>query len=313
MTKQFIKKSVPVLAASALMFSAVPVAAEEHNVENIIENSRDAMNSLESVSVSTDIEFSYESEFEQIVDYHESEEDIISSPFMMRGFYKTTADDGSEWNWTIYSTEDAFYNQDSDGPWVVIREGDEGFERPDFSEVMDQTYFYDIDEFADGFSVSEEDGTYILTYESEGGNYEDVLEPSLSEDMENGLTLDGDMEEYDEITDVSFEVRIDMETYYLTDVHREFHTSFTEEGVTYDVKDSMWRNFHNYNSVEPFEVPAEVVDEAIGYDEYYPDYYEEGDELPATATNYPLYLVTGLLVAAASGGILVMSRRKTAQ
>ncbi|PTL38510.1 hypothetical protein C6Y45_10710 [Alkalicoccus saliphilus] len=309
MTKQYVRKSVPVLACSALLFSAAPVSAEEHSVEDVIENSREAMYNLESLSVDTEIEYSYERGEEQIVDYHVSEEDIISSPFMMRGFYTTTADDGSEFNWAMYSTESAFYNQDSDGPWVVIREGDEGFERPDFKTTMDEMYFYDIDLFADEFSLSEEDGMYVLTYDSSGGTYEDVLEPSLSGDMDEGLT--GDVDEYDEITDVFYEVHIDKETYYLTDMYREFHTSYTDEGERIDVRDSLWRTFHNFNGVEPFEVPSEVVDGAVDYADYYPDYYEEGDELPATANNYPFYVLAGLLTAAAAGGLLAVSRRKT--
>jgi LPXTG-motif cell wall-anchored protein len=317
MTKQFVKKSVPVLVCSALLFSAAPVSAEEHSVEDIIENSREAMNNLESISARTEIEFTYESGLDHFVDYHEFEEDIFSSPFMLRGSYTSIADSGEETNWGTYSTEDAYYTQDIDGTWLAVKEGDEGFERPDFTEIMHQWYFYEIDEFAAEFSLSEEDETYILTYESEGGTYEDVLEPSSSEDLESGAAgLNGSVEEDYEITDLFFEVHIDKETYYLKDTYKDFYTSYTYDGVTTDVREVVWTNLYNHNSVEPFEVPAEVVEGALSYDEYYSDYEgeyaedEHGDELPATASDYPFYVLAGLLTVAAAGGMLVISRRK---
>ncbi|WP_147804554.1 DUF6612 family protein [Alkalicoccus halolimnae] len=320
MINKFIKKSAPVLACSALVFSAVPASAEEHNVENIIENSMEAMNSLESVSALTEIEYSHDSELENFVDYHEFEEDIIADPFIMRGFY-TTISGGVETNWTTYFTEDAYYTQDIDGTWLVTseeEEAEEGFEPLDFGELLYQWYFYEIDEFTDDYTLSEEDGTYILTYESEGGTYEDVIEPSSSEDLESGEAgLNGSMDEEYEVTDLFYEVHIDMETYYVTDIYKDYQSSYTYDGVTSDIRETVSTNFYNYNSVEPIEVPAEVIEGAVTYDEYYSDYEEEyseeeqGDELPATASSYPFYMLAGLLTAAAAGGVLFMGRRKT--
>nr|WP_272873243.1 LPXTG cell wall anchor domain-containing protein [Alteribacter salitolerans] len=71
-------------------------------------------------------------------------------------------------------------------------------------------------------------------------------------------------------------------------------------------------SFHNYNSVEDFDLPSEVKEEAEDLDDIIEEGLEEaeeGGELPATATNTPMMTLGGLVLALTAGALLIVRRR----
>ncbi|PTL38509.1 DUF6612 family protein [Alkalicoccus saliphilus] len=293
---------------SVMMLAAVPISAQALSPEELIQDSRNAMESLDSYSIHTEITYSDISEFGEFEGSYEAHEDIFTSPFKMRT-QASTEYDGDTDSWTTYLTEDAYYFTDFEDTWFKITADNPEFDMLAYGSTA-EGYFEEI-EALDGFTVTEEDEAYVLTYESDETGYEDVLDPTLEgEDDEITAEL--------RINNLFYEVHISKETNYLTEIHREYETVYEyEDGRTgEEFKESSRTTFYNFNSAEEFEIPAEVIEGALDYDDYYFDYEEEfmeenGDELPATASDYPFYVLGGLLTAAAAGAMLVISRRKT--
>jgi LPXTG-motif cell wall-anchored protein len=300
------KHSIGPAAASVMMLAAVPVSAQELSPEELIKDSRSAMESLDSYSIHTEITYSDSSEIGEFEGYYEAHEDIFTNPFKMRT-QASSEYDGAEDSWTTYLTEEAYYFTDFEDTWFKITAGHPEFDMLAYGSTA-EGYFDEI-EGLDGFSVTEEEDVYVLTYESDGSGYEDILEPSMEEDS-GEVTVDL------RVNNLFYEVQISKETNYLTNIHREYQTVYEyEDGTREEFNESSHTAFSNFNSAEEFEIPAEVIEGALDFDDYYYDHEEEyseeeyGDELPATASSSPFYMLTGLLTAA--GGMLFMVRRKT--
>jgi LPXTG-motif cell wall-anchored protein len=299
------KKFISVTAAGTLLFAASPVSAQETSAETILNDTRAAMDSLESYSLRTEVEGTvYDSEFGDFDYNYQVDQDIIVEPFTLRSDTVSVYDNYEE-SYRSYWNEEGYFMEQMDGSWIKLFDGLGDFEG---ANLIAQQYLDEIELYAGDFSVEEEDGYYVLTYDLDGEIIEDYPEPSLNGNG-NGdeLDLSEDAVEDFEVTALSYEIYIDQETGYLTDYYSDFTTEITyADGESLTIEESEYTQFHNFNSVESFEVPAEVIKEAEEglVDE---DTTEEGDELPATSTSYPAYTFIGLLLFGA--GALFLFRR----
>lgn len=288
------------------------VANEDLTAEDVLNQSNEAMESLHSYSSTIDLhqlmDDGVSGEMEM---YSEIQQDVILDPFKLRQVMTSTLPDGSTETITSYFTEDGYFMEDPEGGWMQLTD--------DMNDMNGTAYdpndqIYQMEAYADDLVLSEEGGYYVITYEGDGDELSTLMNDLTEEGMsdEDTALMEEMMAEF-EIHDFSYVLYIDMDTYFLDSMVLELDMEIHAEG---EESVSIWQNlemsFYNFNSVEDFEIPQEAIEESDDLHEVIDEAIEEaeeGDELPATATNNPIMAFGGLLLAMAAGGVLFMRRR----
>ncbi|MBU9671834.1 LPXTG cell wall anchor domain-containing protein [Planococcus sp. CP5-4] len=122
------------------------------------------------------------------------------------------------------------------------------------------------------------------------------------------MSMEGMMEEIN-FNELSYEMTIAKDTFYLTDMSMYVDMDISAAGESLNMVQSTDMTISNFNGVEPIMVPQDVLDNAVPLE----GVIEEGGELPDTASNNPLYAFTGLGLATLGAGLLLFRRRTAAQ
>ncbi|SDN65218.1 DUF6612 family protein [Alkalicoccus daliensis] len=293
------KKAVICMSAVAL-FAAPAAVSAESDAADILNQSNEAMDSLDSFSSTVYMEMSIVENGEAFTTEATVEQDVFLDPFKLRQETTTVLPElGEEETLMSYMTEDGFYQEDGEGGWIRLDDG-----LGDMMTAQDQ--LMDAGPIAEHMDVTEEDGYYVLTYTGEPEDFEDVMEAVYEMDGMNG-DMEGmeEMEDMMNIEDISYEMHIDQDTYYVTDAVVDLTMSMEMEGMSVTMEQMMEMSFHNFNNVEDFDLPQEAL-EADDLEDVLEE--ELGDEMPATATSYPLWAGFGIALAAA--GMFFMTGRR---
>ncbi|WP_444684807.1 DUF6612 family protein [Alkalicoccus luteus] len=293
------KKAV-ICMSTAVLFAAPAAVSANGDAANILAHSNDAMDSLESYSSTIELEQTITENGEGFTTESIIEQDIIVDPFKLRQETTTIIPElGEEETLLSYWTDEGFFQEDGEGGWIRL---DDGMD----DAMMAQDSLGDTEAWADDFDVSEEDGYYVLTYTGDADDLDDLAEAfdDMNGDMEG---MPEEMEAMMEVEDFSYELHIDSETYYVTEALIDLSLDMDIDGITASIEQLMTISFHNFNGVEDFDVPEEAL-AAEDLEEVLED--ELGDELPATATSYPLWMGIGIALAAA-GTFFITGRRGT--
>ncbi|WP_183163718.1 LPXTG cell wall anchor domain-containing protein [Alteribacter keqinensis] len=286
-------------------------ANSDMSAQDVLNHSNEAMADLSSFSSSMSIHQTISDEMSGEMDLHSIvEQDVILDPFKLKQTMTTSLDGAEDMTLTSYWTDEGFFQEDPEGGWMKIAEGT--------GEMEGLTYHpgdqvNEMEMMGDDVSLSEEGSYYVITYEGDGEELTDFMNETMNGSMEDEETvmmeeMMGDIE----INDFSYELYIDMETHYLSEMFLEMDMDIHMEGETANIYQMIDMSFHNYNSVEDFDLPSEVKKEAKDLDDIIEEGLEEAEEggkLPATATNTPMMTLGGLVLALTAGALLIVRRR----
>ncbi len=309
-----LKKAIPASFAALLVTAAAtPVLADEMSAAEVLQKSNEAMASLDSYSSETKMELTIPDPMsgETITLPIHSMEDVTFNPFAMHQTVTTTGPDGSEETLESYWTEDGFYQQDPMGGWIQLPSDlTEGLD-----ELINMTNAGDqvaqAEAFADDMSIEDLGDSYQLSYEGDGEELMEVVMEtfeSLMAEEDPSMSMEDILEDIN-FNDFSYDMTIDKDTFYLTEMSMYIDMDISAEGETLNLMQSIDMSIHNFNGVEPIVVPQDVLDSAVPMEEM----AEEGGELPDTASNNPLFALGGMALAALGAGLLVFRRRSVTQ
>ncbi|WP_328587723.1 DUF6612 family protein [Alteribacter lacisalsi] len=306
------KTAVAALSCTVLFAgSAMTASADEISAEDVLNHANEAMAGLDSYSSLMEAHQVISDEMMGDFESHTTaEQDIIMNPFKLREVMNISVD-GEEFTITTYWTEEGIYIGDEEG-WIKME--DEGLHEIMFDP---ESQLGDLYGHHEELSLTEEDGYYVLTYDGDGEELMHLFEMGGNGNGYNGEDemLDdmmGDFMEDVEISHFWYELHVDAETHYVTGIEMEMDMEFHFEGETQTIEQWIDISYHNFNSVEDFDVPAEVKEQAQHIDELAEELIEEaeeGDEMAATATSTPLMALAGLLTAAGAAAVLATRRR----
>ena len=286
-------------------------ANDEKTAEEVLKQANEAMENLESFSSTSDLHQVISDDVSGEMEIHtEIEQDVILDPFKLRQIVTTSLPEGGEETLTSYWTEDGYFQEDHEGGWLKISDG---------TEDLDQMAHYpshqldEMEGLSGDLNLSEEGNYYVVTYNGDGDELANLMNQAMNDGMnDEDKEMMEEMMADTEVNDFSYEIFIDMDTYYLSKMNLELDMEIHVEGETTSIEQMLEMSFYNFDSVEDFDIPQEVIEEAKDIEEVIDEAIEEaeeGDELPATATNNPMMAVGGLLLAITAGGILFVRRR----
>ena len=310
-----LKKKLTTITAvtmSALLIGGNSTFAnDEKTAEEVLKQANEAMENLESFSSTSDLHQVISDDVSGEMEIHtEIEQDVILDPFKLRQIVTTSLPEGGEETLTSYWTEDGYFQEDHEGGWLKISDGSEDLDQ------MAHHPSHQLDEMeglSGDLNLSEEGNYYVVTYNGDGDELANLMNQAMNDGMnDEDKEMMEEMMADTEVNDFSYEIFIDMDTYYLSKMNLELDMEIHVEGETTSMEQMLEMSFYNFDSVEDFDIPQEVIEEAKDIEEVIDEAIEEaeeGDELPATATNNPMMAVGGLLLAITAGGILFVRRR----
>ncbi|TMW73445.1 DUF6612 family protein [Alteribacter natronophilus] len=301
-----VKKTAAAALSVSVLFagSAMTGHAGDKSAEEVLNHANDAMADLESYSALIETHQTISDDVMGETEAHTTtEQDVIMNPFKLREVMTVSAE-GEEFTVTTYWTEEGLYIGDETGEWIKIE--DDGL----YEVMFDPDHqLGGVNGYGEDLSLSEEDGYYVITYDGDGEELMHLFEMGGTGQEGEGdfmAELGGDME----ISHFWYELQIDSDTHYLTGIEMEMDITFNFEDESQTIEQLIEVTYHNFNSVEDFDVPADVREQAEDLEEAIEEEMEEdGDELPATATNTPMMALAGLLTAAGAAAILAVRRR----
>ncbi|WP_100398928.1 DUF6612 family protein [Bacillus sp. FJAT-44742] len=326
MAKKFLVTGTSLTLAAVLTFA--PSAAGASSASDVLKQSGEAMKDINSFSTTIDIHQTMNDplgEQTEISSY--IEQDIIIEPFALWQKETTLIEElGEEITLESYWTEEGMYQEEPDGSWVRLPADDFG-DLQDLHQSPDQQ-LAEAEALGEEMVLHEENDHYLLTYEGDGEELWDIAQQTMNgngqmgseEEMELLDEMMDEMMEEVSFNDFTFDLKIDKDTYYLTEMSMDVDMDIAlglEEGTedVINIQMSMVMSLHNFNGVDAVVVPDEVKESAVEFDELLDEQLEEhgeeeGGSLPDTATTNPFFLFTGIALSAVAGLILLARRTR---
>ncbi|SDO19051.1 DUF6612 family protein [Alkalicoccus daliensis] len=304
---------ITVVSVGTVLAGATLASAEEQSAEEVLQQSNEAMENLESFSNIIETEESTAGTEGEMDASTTLAQDVIIDPFKMRQETTIMNPDGEEETLQSYLTEEGYFQEDGEGGWILVDND---------TEYMEEMAYYPHDPVAEFMSLDEEielgeeDGYYVLTYQGDGEEFEDLfndMDELNEEASEEEVEMVEEMLDDIELSDVYYELHIDQETHYLTNSYLELTMTLDVEGAETAIDQTIDMEFHNFDNVEDFDLPEGVLEEAESLEDIVEaeieEEFEEGDEMADTATNQPLWTAVGFLFLFAAGGLLLAGRK----
>ncbi|GGF23770.1 hypothetical protein GCM10010954_23280 [Halobacillus andaensis] len=309
-----IKKVVPLsLAALVVAWAPAQVLAED-SASDVLQKSNEAMAELESYSSETEMEQTMTIAGEPITINSHSQQDITLDPFAMHQVITTSSPEEGEVSLESYWTEDGFYQEDPEQGWIELpSEFTEGIDDL-MNAAMAEDQVAQAEELAEDMSVEDQGDSYLLTYQGDGEALKDEFQKMFESGMgEEESSMMEDMMGEMTINDLSYEMTIDKETHYMTNLMMDMDMDMEMEGESTNTVQTIDMTLDNFNGVDEITVPQEVIDEAaLLEDEMMEEgMSEEGGELPDTSTNSPMLILSGVLMVGIGGLLLFRRSPKT--
>ncbi|MED4128685.1 DUF6612 family protein [Shouchella miscanthi] len=295
------KKMTSITVASFFVLSVTGNAlANEESAADIIQMSNEAMLELDSFSSETAMELTMPDPMsgEEVTLSVHTMEDVILNPFAMHQVSTIHTPDG-DLETTVYWTEEGMYEQGPDGEWYVY----EGMSSDEMMELLQATSTREQAEMlGEDMDVSEEGDSYILTYDGSGEQLNEMIDDLLGElMMEEDMQGEEALLDTFEISDLSYEMMIEKDTYYMTEMTMDMTMVIDDGEESMEMHISLDQTVTNFNGVDSITVPEDVMENAQPV---------EGGALPDTASNHLLYAMGGLTLAAGGLGLSVLHRRR---
>ncbi len=138
-----------------------------------------------------------------------------------------------------------------------------------------------LKQFEEQFEMTEEEDQYILTLSGNDEAFKVLVEDYVSSSLGGDLSAAPEMEELVNsmtINQIDLEYHVDKESFIQTKQVFNIDLEMDMEGTKIPLKMTGEAIISNINGVEPIEVPAEAIENAITEDEMYSEedtYYEE--------------------------------------
>ncbi|AST91635.1 MULTISPECIES: DUF6612 family protein [Sutcliffiella] len=257
--------------------------------EQVLEKTTEATAELKSYSMDMNINQKITLNDEEPIEMKTtSKSDLTLSPLAM--YQSTKMNDptmGIEMESETYFTEEGFFTYDPTfGEWYKFP-SEFTAELIELTEMQQQNPAEQLEilkSFSDELSMTEEGNEYILTFEGNGDQYEELINatiPMMGDDM--GEMLE-EVLSMMKINHISYKIHVDKETLVQTKMFITMDMEMEIEGEVMSMYQEMDMSLYNYNEIDEIVIPQEVLDNAqeFSFDDFedldFDFEYEEEEE-----------------------------------
>ncbi|PYZ93904.1 hypothetical protein CR194_12275 [Salipaludibacillus keqinensis] len=241
------------------------------SVEEILNESISAMESLESYSMTMDMQ--------QVMNVGDEEGMSINSssttslfldPIAMKQTTEMNMGDmglGEEAVMeylTYFTEEDGFFVEDpTTGDWIKLPESfmDEILAMSD-AQMSPEDQLKPFKEYISDLSIETTDDSYLITLTGEGIDMDEFMAEMNGMGMENMDPMMSEMMGDIDVEALNYEITIDKESFYQTESTIEMTMNMDMMGESMTTEQTVDMVLTDFNEVDPIEVPQDVLDNA---------------------------------------------------
>ncbi|PKR78475.1 hypothetical protein CEY16_01580 [Halalkalibacillus sediminis] len=186
---------------------------------------------------------------------------VLSDPAKMHAEGESIMDSGEESMFEMYMAEGDLYIF-ADGNWFTMPTTSEYGSMYEQYKVFEEEQIDEYLKFSKHFSVTDQGDHYLLSFEGDHEDYKNVImgasfgaqNETLKEHYENMQISNG-----------SYEIKVDKDTFYMTEYSIEYEAETTGEiGEVKQYHKGTYK-LSDFNAIDEITVPEEVVDNAQSF------------------------------------------------
>lgn len=240
----------------------------ELTLEEVLEKSTAASESLKSFSVKMDMDQKISSSVEEMNMDMKSviDMDVVMDP--MAFYQKMTMTIGEEKvEMESYFSEDGmFFYEPSGGQWMKFpQEMTDMFLQMTGEQQNPGDELKKLQRFVDDFTFEQDDKNFILKLKAEGEKFNQFIKETAMESLPADLAQEELLDQMN-IKSVDYEIVIDKETFNPVSLIVDMDMDMTVEGETINLKQKVNAQYLNLNNIDVITVPQEVIDSAVDID-----------------------------------------------
>lgn len=120
-----------------------------------------------------------------------------------------------------------------------------------------------LEQFADDFVFEQDAENYLFTLNADGDKFTDFIKETVKETLPQDLYADGEVFNNMKINQINYEIIINKETFYPTNIKTVMDMEISAEGETIHLKQNMEGTYSEYNKINEVKVPQDVIDKAV--------------------------------------------------
>ncbi|QQK81392.1 hypothetical protein HUG20_16740 [Salicibibacter cibi] len=237
---------------------------EEMDAEEVLSESMEAMDEINSYSGEMDIDQTISVDGEEMpMDMTMSIDAVLDPMSFSQTMVTPDPMTGEEMEIEQYmDAEGTIYMLDPEmDEWIMMDSSDLGLENIEDLEMSPQEQLEMMKAFASDLDVEEEEDRYALNVEGSGDEFMELIQefaaigdPQMQEEM--------DQVEMD-INALDYVMYIDKETFYQDEIEMNMEMEMEEGGQSMEMSQEMQGTFSDFDEIDDIDIPEEAIDEAI--------------------------------------------------
>lgn len=236
---------------------------KEQTAGEILEKSTEIMNNMSSYSMEFEINQEINSATEgMMLSASTMEVEVTQNPFSLYQLTSTVLEDDTgaseEVDIEIYIANDGAYYYDAfEENWLRIPR-EYALQMDGFKDMQGKMFdeISMLKAYSEDFVLTEENGSYVLTFESEGEKATELIK------LVNGITNSNLPDEEVTVNQFHYQIHIEKESFHLVKMDIFMDMEMDSDGGVVTVVQEVISNYSNFNDVDEIVVPQEIVDAA---------------------------------------------------
>lgn len=240
----------------------------ELTLQEVFEKSMEANQEIKSFATDLDLNQVMEIQGEKMAMSSKMHMKFITEPITLHQKMTYNIELGAEgtqsFDTEAYLTEDGFYMYEPmENMWLKMpQELSDQILQMQNAQSNPAEQLEQLKAFVDDFKFEQNDTHYILTLKAAGDKFNQFLKETMKESLPEDMLLDDEVFNSMKFNGVEYEIFVDKETFYTTDLNMLLDTETKMDGEVMKLKQDIKAAYSDYNKIDKIKVPQEALESA---------------------------------------------------
>src|SRR5690606_18659556 len=117
-----------------------------------------------------------------------------------------------------------------------------------------------LQEFVEDITLEENEDSYTLKLSASGEGFNELIQETITQALPEGMTSDAEVLQNINISAVEYEIIIDKETFFPSNMNISMDMEMTIEEETIHLSQQVSGEYQDYNTLDEITIPQEVIE-----------------------------------------------------
>ncbi len=230
------------------------------DAQEVFEKSIEAQEDVKSFKMNAEVNQTIGSGEDKIDMKSEIEADMVMDPMAFHQMIDMTAN-GEAMQMESYFTEDGFFTKQGDQWMKFPDEMTDTLLSMQESQVDPVKQMKMLKEYVDEFTLTEENGTYVMTLKASGDKFQQLMDKTVEEMGTQSEVMQQSMDQM-KVNEVAYTYSLDKESYLPVQFEMVMDSEMTMDSETMSMVMNLDSTYDQYNEIGDVTVPEEVIENA---------------------------------------------------